>query len=379
MTDLNWKIWLMLVAALLGVSFEVFKRTQTHDSVIWDVENLHLAKIQPYSVPEAAIKPSVRVRKLPPVQPSHALQDAYKSFVTANQPHKTEFNKKLLEAKKGDADEWEEVIDPKTGKKIRRKKKKDAKKDEKKAEVAAAQPVAPQTPQEPATPSADSGDNSVVGGGQAAVTPQPFTSLQQWQQLLLTNPNPAETRIFIQQYQENLVSAEIFYSIVGSMITDSRSDMKELGLLCLSSTPSVSSFQLLASLEKTEPSNSSIRQEATGLLARYANMGEIRTLQSVIAGSDAYTQMVATQELDRLVRIYRASSASTSNNPSAQSVTTATSASTSAAAASFRPFVGLLQSLTTSSNTLVSQQARATLADINSLLGTSTVASTHTP
>ena len=355
MTDLNWKIWLMLVAALLGVSFEVFKRTQTHDSVIWDVENLHLAKIQPYSVPEAAIKPSVRVRKLPPVQPSHALQDAYKSFVTANQPHKTEFNK------------------------IRRKKKKDAKKDEKKAEVAAAQPVAPQTPQEPATPSADSGDNSVVGGGQAAVTPQPFTSLQQWQQLLLTNPNPAETRIFIQQYQENLVSAEIFYSIVGSMITDSRSDMKELGLLCLSSTPSVSSFQLLASLEKTEPSNSSIRQEATGLLARYANMGEIRTLQSVIAGSDAYTQMVATQELDRLVRIYRASSASTSNNPSAQSVTTATSASTSAAAASFRPFVGLLQSLTTSSNTLVSQQARATLADINSLLGTSTVASTHTP
>ncbi len=376
MIEQNWKMIIILLVAFVGISFEVLKHTQTRDSLAWDVENLQLAKSEPYAVRHEPGQPPGILGANPPQKPAPApkvLHEELQKFIAANQPVQTEAEKKPLDAKAAAAakkkekdDEWEEVIDPKTGKKVRRKKKKDAKKEEKKVEVAAKVEVKREPPENEISAAVD--DAVMTGGFPASETARPpFTGLEEWRRLLLTTPNLAETRVFIQHYQDNLVSAEVFYKLVNEMIADSRTEMKQLGVMCAGVTPSVISFTILAGVEKTEATASAVRNQATGFLSHYATLTYAHILRSIMSGSDPYTQLIATQELDQLVRHYIPNARKPPQNPQALAA---------ANTRNFSPFVRLLHALTASSNSQVRQQATQTLATIQSIVSTQSVAST---
>ena len=149
----------------------------------------------------------------------------------------------------------------------------------------------------PSLGSASRGACEQCPGPRATYSRPPFTSLEEWRRLLLTTPDLAETRVFIQHYQDNLVSAEVFYKIVNEMIADSRTEMKQLGVMCAGVTPSVISFTILAGVEKTEATASAVRNQATGFLSHYATLTYVHILRSIMSGSAPSLAMPSLQQL----------------------------------------------------------------------------------
>lgn len=382
MFDQNWKTWLLMIVAVMGLSFELLKHLPSEESKSWTTENLRLADNKPYSVHDVAKAPALLpARKKAPDMDAKILQHELQKFVAASQPTKTEFDKKTLDAKaakKKTDDEWEEVIDPKTGKKVRRKKKKDEKKEEKKEDVAKTK-VAPPLPPPPAKDDIGAAlEAAVATGGLPTAAPgvskntSPFKSLEEWERLLLAHPDLTETRIFLRDFQANLVTADIFYKISQLMVADSRLEMKQLGVLCLGTTPSVLSFQLLAGVQKQERVGSAERSQVEALLNQYGTLNRLPLLEKVLQGSDTYSQTVAALTLDSAAKQLLATPNPNPNGPTAQNVPPAN-------ASRFQPFLTVLQGLSQSRDGALASQARQTVTDLQTLLGTTSVASTQTP
>lgn len=382
MLDQNWKTWLLMIVAVVGLSFEVLKYLSSEESKSWTTENLGLADNKPYSVHDLAQTQAVLpARKKAPAVDAKILQHELQKFVAASQPTKTEFDKNVLDtkaAKKKSDDEWEEVIDPKTGKKIRRKKKKDAKKIDKKEDVAKSKLTPPPLP----VAKDDIGaalDTAVATGGLPAAgaalskNTSPFKSLEEWMRLLLAHPDLAETRIFLKDFQTHLVTADIFYKISQLMVADSRLEMKQLGVLCLGTTPSVLSFQLLAGVQKQERAGSPERSQVEALLGQYGSLNRLPLIEKVLMGGDTHSQTVAAQILDSAAKQFLTTPNPDPNGgPTAQSVPPAN-------ASRFQPFLSVLQGLSQSHDSALAAQARQTVNDLQTLLGTTSLASTQTP
>jgi hypothetical protein len=391
MFERDWKTWCLVAVVAIGGLFEIIKHIPTSDSDLWRPENFRLANVLPYSLhdipnmkPAQAHKPKAPHMLANPFA-GHGLSEAIKQFVASNTPTETEFDKdqgkvegKTVDKKdaKKDEDEWEHYIDPVTGKKMKRRKKKA---DDKKQEVAA-QPQTPTPSQTP--PSAGSGDNQDIPAAVSAAVANPnddntpiapapsggsgstaFNTLQEWEDRLMRTPSMSETLIFIQQYKDHLVSTEVFYGIVHDMLNDSRADMKSLGILCAAKTPSVESFEVLAALDKSEPSGNTLRTQADTALNQYVSLADLSVLKAVLTSGDAYSQTLAAQKVDTAAHQFL-TSGSTTGGPSAQ-------ATNSANAAQFSGFLPVLSTLAHSSNSSLSAQASSTLTDLQSMLGTS--------
>ncbi|MGE3760571.1 MAG: hypothetical protein AB7H97_22595, partial [Pseudobdellovibrionaceae bacterium] len=258
----DWKIWALVAALAVGGIFEVVKHSPGRSTVGWDGEGSTLrGKEKAYSVPHrptnaAGMAPHFKAppRAILPTRPVVAAEAPIPNL-TKDQVDKFLQQAQGPQKKMAKDDEWETVIDPKTGKKIKRKKKKKkvAKKPKKKEEEVAAKPE--KTEEEP-TKTDDKNINAaiaeVVATGSVA-PPVPnnkpddaFTSAEEWIKKLLNRPDLAETKRFIDHYNKNLVTAEVFYKVVGMMIEDPRPEMKKLGVLAAGASQSVMSFQLLA-------------------------------------------------------------------------------------------------------------------------------------
>jgi hypothetical protein len=370
----NWKSWVVITLLMVGLTFEVLKHLPAHQSVSWDTENLHFTTGKPYSLREAAhpVRPS-RPAFAHVAGDSAVLKEALEKYKAVNEPTQGEFKDKKAKAKKKkDDDEWEEVIDPVTGKKIKRKKKKDAKKDEKKKTEVAVTPELPKiNPVPPEDPVAAIGAAvaDAAKTGQLPNLPRTnsggFGTLEDWERRLLSRPDLAETNTFIREYQEHLVTSDTFYAITEKMLQDPRPEMKQLGILCASSTPSVQSFELLAGVQKAGGSNA---QLATKALNQYGQqLSYLTYLQNVLHGGDAYSETVALQEIDASAHKFLVPGGGPTPNPSPQGG--------SGNAARFQPVLVILAQLQNSPNSALANQARQTLADIQSLMGGSAIAS----
>ncbi len=377
MNDMNWKSWLLVLVIGVGLMFEIFKHLPAGTTdALWDKENFSfgVSQSKPYGVKTAKAASARRET----VAHSHPLPEVdvkqLKAFVAANTTdvQKTEFEhkekggegkpegKEVKEAK--NPDDYEVFIDPATGKKYRRKKKK-AKTEEKQEELAKKPEVKP----EPKDDIESTIQTAIVTGQLppvAATNKDAFVDLEEWMRRLLTYPNAKMTNLFIQQYQQSLVGADIFYKITKLMLQDSRVDMKQLGALCAGMTPSVMSFQILAGVQKTENSGTALRTSVDGFLKNYSNLENLSYLQRVLESTDTYGVVLAAVMVETSANLYLQP---TPVNPQGGAQTQST---VSANAVKFEKFLVILQPLTKSHDANVNTQANQTYSTLQRLLGT---------
>lgn len=193
-----------------------------------------------------------------------------------------------------------------------------------------------------------------------------FLSLEEWENLLLGQPDFKQTTKFIEKYRTHLVTAEVFYTIVQMMLEDSRADMNQLGLMAIGMTPSQRSFNTLADYSVKQSFSSTLRQHADQYLTTYTSLSYLPILQSALQSSDADVATVAAKQLEASARknLTKSSSTNPSNPPHSQQTSP-----TLANASSYQSFLSILQSLAQSStDSALQRQAQQTLSSLQHLL-----------
>jgi hypothetical protein len=145
--DGNWKSWALVAVLIIGGSFELIKRLPQPRLNSWTKDNFQAPGSEAYAIRNRSVKqvagaaPSFipprsgsAPRAVLPVAPRELKTDEAMKLAK-NFQSESDFNAKTNKLKK--EDEWEFVVDPKTGKMIKRKKKKKIakKKEEKKDEA----------------------------------------------------------------------------------------------------------------------------------------------------------------------------------------------------------------------------------------------------
>ncbi len=383
MSDMNWKSWGLVIVIVLGGSLEVIKRLPKGESLFAGDANPRAKTAKPYSVrprvgghgsapmmlapPKVQAPPTARPVVIP------ALTKEQMEKLQAAAPKTTEFDHAGEKAKKKDGkdDEWEIVVDPKTGKRIKRKKKKAvaAKKDEKKEEEVAKTEEPEAEEPEPEDEDIDAAIATAITTGKAPVNnskkpDDAFASAEEWMRKLLSRPNLTETKRFIDHYNKALVSAEVFYKVVNAMLADSRAQMKQLGVLCLGSTPSVLSFQMLAQVIKSERSGTPPQKDAEGFIEKYKEIARLTLLERILrASTGSFSTVLATKTLE----------ASATKNLTAQAQQQPPPPGGAAApvrnyTANYQRFVPILTALGKSGDAAIKNQAAITLNTLNGLL-----------
>lgn len=384
MHDGNLKAWVLGFLVVVGLSFEVLKHLPGRQGE-FGAEVIRLVDeiTPPYNVKK--ILPHFGKRSTREPQPQNVGSGTLAKFVAANTPQETTLGQDKDQAAKSEnagnskdgkkklekCDEENPKLDPQTGQPVPCRKKKKKKTDEEKTANANPQPIQPSSdnsnahrPTEsyvmyaPALPV-----QKPTGTGGSPAANNTINSLQEWQQRLLTTPNPAETKAFIQAYRSNLVTADIFYKITEMMLKDQRSDMQLLGIDCASASQNLVSFQLLAAADAAAADGSNVKSHADSALAVYSQLKNLTILQRVLSSSvQNQTTVLATQMLDAAAKTYL--------NPSSTSVPTTdpSGSSTTKNAPYFKPFIPILNTLVRSTNSQVAYQATQTLNLLESLL-----------
>lgn len=371
MKDMDWKIWLVILALGLGGVFEILKHApHAAASKGWDMDFFGGNNGTPYNVKNngaRAHRPKAEAAQVEPVKKEASPE--LQAFIAANTPQSTEFMhgdkgaEGKPEAKKKADNEYEIYIDPVTGKMYRKKKKK------KKGGIApqVEEEVVEAKKEEPKKEE-ESIDSAIED---ALVTrnftppppdnkPKTFMSLEEWVGRLLSHPDLKETKKFIEAYRNNMVTADIFYKIVAMMVEDSRPDMKALGVLCAGLSPSVMSFQVLADIVRTIPSTEKARRDAEGFVNQYADLGNLYLLERILkAPSSSFYTVLAAKKLELSVQRYLSPEANKPpTDPSVQSNGQHSNAGY------FQRFVSILESLVTNPDQEISSQANTTLAGL---------------
>lgn len=392
MNDLNWKTWGLIFLVALGITFEGLKRLPGGSASKWSAENLKFTSAQttPYQVQYKRANVGQPPAMLPlnhaKPDPAHAAglaavnRETIEKFIAANKTHTSDFNHtpgldagkdgkakaKAKSKKLGPDEEWEVVVDPKTGKRYKRRKKKVAKVEEVKTVVAKTEPKK-EEPKKEEDEIQNMMNEAIAGnalsGGGSGQPDSPHADLEEWKRRLLARPDAAETRRFIEHYKNGIVSAEIFYKIIALMMEDSRPQMKELGLLCAGMTPSVLSFQVLAGVLKEERSGTSLRAYAESFLKQYSSLGNTVITRILKSPSSSFIAIQAMKRLEDSANNYLDPKKNkTPKNPSPAS------AGKHSNAGYFTQYISPLNALVRNSDVQVKEQARMTLGTLNSLM-----------
>ena len=387
MENMNWKTGSLIAILAIGGLFQVVKTIPVKSGSEWNFENIRFGSdATPYSIRSGQ---QAAKAKLPKAQPQARvaamggidLKAEMAAFNKANQTVATNFEhgkpNSLKELKK---DDFEIYIDPKTGKMMKRKKKKKnaKKKDGTKEEEIAAQDA---VKEEPVKEEDDRSIEQVVAnvaatGGFQNVAPkkdQPVAgSLEDWIRILLISPDATATKHFISQYQGGKVTSVIFYQVVQLMLEDSRTDMKQLGVMAAGVTPSVRSFEMLAEMQRIERPDSALAASINRFLEPYGtNLNYLGVLEKVLGADNGYSSILAVHKLNTAANRYLVSSATPPAEAGGSEVPSEVVLTTSPNAQYFTRFLALLENLTQSSNDQsMVEEAKSTLADLKTLLGT---------
>lgn len=112
------------------------------------------------------------------------------------------------------------------------------------------------------------------------------------QNRLLTRPDRAETIAFIRDYQSGKISPEDFYSIVDSMYSEEDEEFRDLAILSAGATPSLRSYNILATAFHDDASPN-IRGQASTELRDYQSIQHLWIPRSVLASLDTQDQKSA--------------------------------------------------------------------------------------
>lgn len=111
--------------------------------------------------------------------------------------------------------------------------------------------------------------------------------LEEWVRRVLNQPSLEETTNLINYRNSNLISPEVFYSVVNLMLEDSRLRMRELGIHAVNATPGYRSFVILAQFLQDEPHGSGARSSANQAFDRYAQFPYLSVIESVVRSQEA--------------------------------------------------------------------------------------------
>lgn len=111
--------------------------------------------------------------------------------------------------------------------------------------------------------------------------------VEEWVRRVLNQPSLEETTNLINYRNSNLISPEVFYSVVNLMLEDSRLRMRELGIHAVNATPGYRSFVILAQFLQDEPHGSGARSSAIQAFDRYAQFAYLSVIESVVRSQEA--------------------------------------------------------------------------------------------
>jgi hypothetical protein len=384
MENFNLKTGSLIALLAIGGLFQLAKSFPGAHTASWDLDNIRFGnEASPYStisghsgnkLPTA--KPLPRVAALGGVD----LKAQMDTFNKDNAPATLEFahgkpGEKIAQKK----EEFEIYIDPVTGKMMKRKKKKKKKKknadDQKQEDIAKDEAVKDEpVPEEEKRIEQVVAEVAAAGGFQtdAVKKDQPVAgSLEDWMRLLLSTPDATETKHFVALYQGGKVTSAIFYQVVQAMLLDSRTDMKQLGVMAAGVTPSVRSFELLAEMQRVESPSSALRSSVDRFLEPYGtNLNYLNVVEKILAADNGYASILALHKLNAAAARYLVPSASASGDVGSSEQGDGSVVTASLNAQYFTRFLSVLENLALSSNDRsMAEEAKTTLADLRTLLG----------
>lgn len=168
----------------------------------------------------------------------------------------------------------------------------------------------------PESDSTNSNPNDVVAGG-TPISPQdeddeeavPVNELiAEWEDKLLRQPDYKVLNEFITKKQSGKLSNEVFYTVVNTLLSDSREPIQVMGVYALGATPSAQSFERIVEVSATAPFGSAISQAAQKYKQTYATLNQLKILETVLYSSENIESVkVAIQLVDQAVTTYLSS------------------------------------------------------------------------
>lgn len=124
-----------------------------------------------------------------------------------------------------------------------------------------------------------------------------LNTFEYWEKPIFVDEDQAMVSKLISSYQIRKVSNNVFYDLVVEMRSDERVQIREFGLVALSSTPSVRSFSELATMKHTDP-DTELRNAASREVTNYY---QEKKLSHVVSALKVSTQQSPRTALEALV------------------------------------------------------------------------------
>ncbi len=198
-------------------------------------------------------------------------------------------------------------------KKKKKKKKKNARGLDKKNDTKKEEVVELPSPENDVDES-DAEEDTTSGGDSnlVVVEPTPTTAeetklpvtFDDWSKLVLGKPNPENVNKLVEFYNNNMVSAEVFYALLTAMMQESNPEQKGLALNAAHRTPSSGSFLFLVDILKEGAPSDDLTAQINEYLTSYEAIDRIVHLNPVLRQrlSDAFTVQVAVTLIDRSIQ-----------------------------------------------------------------------------
>ncbi|MCB0350162.1 MAG: hypothetical protein KDD38_03200 [Bdellovibrionales bacterium] len=126
-------------------------------------------------------------------------------------------------------------------------------------------------------------------------------SYDDWAKLILGRPQPDNVAKLIEYYSNNMVSADIFYSILSAMLEESDQEQHKLAVFAAGNVPNALSFIFLVQVLKTDSQGSPASIKAVEQITSYQTLHNVVHLKSVLSSplADINVVQMAVNALDK--------------------------------------------------------------------------------
>lgn len=131
-------------------------------------------------------------------------------------------------------------------------------------------------------------------------------TFEDWAKLILGSPQPENVKKLIEFFANNMVSPNIFYSILNAMLEEPNAEQHTLAVYAAGNAPNPQSFIFLVQVLKSETQGSTAAVKASEQINSYQTAYSVVYLKSVLSTqlSDVNLIQVAVNVLDKSTQIY---------------------------------------------------------------------------
>lgn len=119
-------------------------------------------------------------------------------------------------------------------------------------------------------------------------------TLEQWVQYILSNPTASRVNEFINLFNKNKISANIYYAVIEKMLSDERETVKDFAIVALSATPTLQSFFVLSEIANDDNYSVKHKQMAKdAIVVSYTSLAQVNLLNQSLHSDEAIIVMQA--------------------------------------------------------------------------------------